>query len=222
MTSTVRYVEVRATEVEIVAARIAGVDDEVPVARIPVERTVEIGGIEICSILPVEQDIAQIHIALAPVSTIQVIVCIYTHQVVEVHLVSCLILVFRKIELVSHLVCQEESLLSCLLITHCRSGSECHHEHGYQSYYHSFHNRISLNCYTSCFFFWCKDTMFFASTVGISPKGVGENPYFFILCLRSSIGIEPEWSVKVCVKFFAVFGTIKRNIYYLCTQKKTI
>lgn len=23
----------------------------------------------------------------------------------------------------------------------------------------------------------------FASTVGISPKGVGENPYFFILCL---------------------------------------
>ena len=62
--------------------------------------------------------------------------------------------------------------------------------------------------------------MFFASTVGISPKGVGENPYFFILCLRSSIGIEPEWSVKVCVKFFAVFGTIKRNIYYLCTQKK--
>ena len=80
MTSTVRYVEVRATEEEIVAARIAGVDAEVPVARIPVERTVEIGGIEICSILPVEQDIAQIHIALAPVSTIQVIVCIYTHQ----------------------------------------------------------------------------------------------------------------------------------------------
>jgi hypothetical protein len=67
--------------------------------------------------------------------------------------------------------------------------------------------------------------MFFASTVGISPKGVGENPYFFILCLRSSIydeGIEPVRNVKVCVKFFAVFGTIKRNIYYLCTQKKTI
>ena len=187
MTSTVRNVEVRATEVEVVAARIAGVDAEVPVTCVPVERTVEVGGIDICSVLPVEQDVTQIHIALAPVSTIQVIVCIYTHQVVEVHLVSCLILVFRKIELVSHLVCQEESLLSCLLITHCRSGSECHNEHGYQSYYHSFHNRISLNCYTSCFFFWCKDTMFFASTVGISPKGVGENPYFFILCLRSSI-----------------------------------
>ena len=43
MTSTVRYVEVRATEVEIVAARIAGVDTEVPVACIPVERTVEVG-----------------------------------------------------------------------------------------------------------------------------------------------------------------------------------
>lgn len=33
------------------------------------------------------------------------------------------------------------------------------------------------------FFFWCKDTMFFASTGGISPKGVGENPYFlFCVC----------------------------------------
>lgn len=27
----------------------------------------------------------------------------------------------------------------------------------------------------------------FVPTVGISPKGLGENPYFFILCLRSSI-----------------------------------
>lgn len=36
-------------------------------------------------------------------------------------------------------------------------------------------------------FFWCKDTMFFASTVGISPKGVGENPYIFISGLRSTI-----------------------------------
>ena len=92
MTSTVRYVEVRATEVEIVAARIAGVDAEVPVACIPVERTVEIGGIEICSILPVEQDIAQIHIALGQLTmtinkgmtrlsnTHELLLSIYTNQ----------------------------------------------------------------------------------------------------------------------------------------------
>ena len=54
MTSTVRNVEVRATEVEVVAARIAGVDAEVPVTCVPVERTVEVSGIDICSILPVE------------------------------------------------------------------------------------------------------------------------------------------------------------------------
>ena len=58
MTSTVRNVEVRATEVEVVAAGIAGVDAEVPVTCVPVERTVEVGGIDICSILPVEQNIA--------------------------------------------------------------------------------------------------------------------------------------------------------------------
>lgn len=57
---------------------------------------------------------------------------------------------------------------------------------------------------------------------GFPLKGWGKIPTSFILCLHSSIynGIEPVRSVKVCVKFFAVFGTIKRNIYYLCTQKK--
>lgn len=71
-------------------------------------------------------------------------------------------------------------------------------------------------------FFGAKIRCFLLPRSGFPLKGWGKIPTSFILCLRSSIGIEPEWSVKVCVKFFAVFGTIKRNIYYLCTQKKTI
>lgn len=57
---------------------------------------------------------------------------------------------------------------------------------------------------------------------GFPLKGWGKIPTsLFCACGVLYIkGIEPEWSVKVCVKFFAVFGTIKRNIYYLCTQKK--
>ena len=54
-------------------------------------------------------------------------------------------------------------------------------------------------------FFWCKDTMFFASTVGISPKGVGENPYFFISGLRSTIY---NWEVLYIIRYrtFASFA----------------
>lgn len=72
-------------------------------------------------------------------------------------------------------------------------------------------------------FFWCKDTMFLLPRSGFPLKGWGKIPTsLFCACAVLYIGIEPVRSVKVCVKFFAVFGTIKRNIYYLCTQKKTI
>ncbi len=57
---------------------------------------------------------------------------------------------------------------------------------------------------------------------GFPLKGWGKIPTSLFCACAVLVGIEPEWSVKVCVKFFAVFGTIKRNIYYLCTQKKTI
>ena len=44
VTATIGYVEVGTSEVEIVAVRIAGIDAEVPVACIPNQRAVEIGG----------------------------------------------------------------------------------------------------------------------------------------------------------------------------------
>lgn len=46
MTTMVRSVEVRATEVEVVAVRIAGVDSEVPVTTVPVERAIEVSGVQ--------------------------------------------------------------------------------------------------------------------------------------------------------------------------------
>lgn len=46
MTTTVRGVEVRTTEEEVVAVWVASVDAEVPVSCVPVERTIEIGGIQ--------------------------------------------------------------------------------------------------------------------------------------------------------------------------------
>ena len=81
--------------------------------------------------MPVEEDIAQVEVALAPIYSVEVIYRIDTHQIVEVGLVSSLILVIGQVELVSHLVSEEESLLASLLITHCRSRCHGHRDHCY-------------------------------------------------------------------------------------------
>ena len=46
MTTTIRGVEVRATEEIVVAVWVASVDAEVPVSSVPIERAVEICGIQ--------------------------------------------------------------------------------------------------------------------------------------------------------------------------------
>ena len=114
-------------EEEIVAVWVAGVDTEVPVAGIPVERTVEIGCSNVCAILPVKQYVAQVEVALTPVVTVEVVVCIDTHEVVEVYLVGSLILCIAEIKFIRHLVGEEQSLLACLFVAHgfCRN---CHYK----------------------------------------------------------------------------------------------
>ncbi len=50
---------------------------------------------------------------------------------------------------------------------------------------------------------------FLASTVGISPKGVGENPYFFILCWHmGGISLFLEQSNEI----FTTFALRKKKI----------
>ena len=109
----------RTTEVEIVAVRIAAVDAEVPICSIPVYRAIEVGCIAEQLILPVEEDVTQVEITVCPVNTIEVVIAVDTHQVVEVHLVCCLVLLLGEVQLVSHLVGEEQSLLACLLVAHC-------------------------------------------------------------------------------------------------------
>ena len=119
MSASVRNEEVRATEEEVVAVRVSSVDSEVPETTVPVERAIEVGGVQECAILPVEEDIAQVHVALTPIHPVEVIDRVDAHQIVEVGLVCSLVLVFGEVELISHLVGEEEGLLSSLLITHC-------------------------------------------------------------------------------------------------------
>ena len=143
VTSTIDCPEMGASEVEIVAVWIAGIDAEVPVSSVPIERAIEIGGCQIGFVLPLEQDIAKVEVALCPVDSVEVCLGIDTHQVVEVDLVCGLVLLLGEVEFIGHLVSKEQSLLAGLLVTHCAcrqcDGQQCCH--GYQN---SFHFRMVL------------------------------------------------------------------------------
>lgn len=116
--STVHGVKVRCTEIEVVTVWIAGVHTEVPIACIPIKRAIEIGGIAVHVVLPIKQNVTQVQIAALPVESEQVVIVVDAHQVVEVNLVCSLILVIGEVQLVSHLVRQEQGLPTRLVVTH--------------------------------------------------------------------------------------------------------
>lgn len=70
VSSAIAHEHARTVEEVVVAVRIAGVHSEVPVAGVPVERTVEVERIAECPVLPAEQYVAQIEVALPPVCSV--------------------------------------------------------------------------------------------------------------------------------------------------------
>ena len=152
MATTVGGIEVGPSEVEVVTVGIAGVDAEVPVAGFPVERTVEIGSGTEGIPLPAVEDVTQVEVAALPVGAEHVVVACHSHQVVEVYLVGSLVLGVRQVQLVSHLVGQEQGLVAGLLVAHCTCRQR-HGQHGYQCEYHLLHNRNILISLTCCFYF---------------------------------------------------------------------
>ena len=160
VTTSVGCIEVRTAEVEIVAAGITGIYPEVPVAAIPYQRTIEIGGCTEEVPLPAVEYVANVLVAALPVQAQHIVIVGDTHQVVEVDLIGCLILQVSKIQLVGHLVGEEKGLVASLLVGHgaCR---HCHGQKGEQGDNHLFHNRIFLRVINSvCFVFCCKVTAF--------------------------------------------------------------
>jgi hypothetical protein len=119
MSATIGGIEVRTTEVEVVTMGVTEVDAEVPVACVPVEWAIEIVGCHECIPLPVEQDIAQIEVTALPIDTIHIVAAGYTHQIVEIDLVCGLVLLISQIQLIRHLVGQEQGLVASLLVAHC-------------------------------------------------------------------------------------------------------
>ncbi len=119
-------IEMGASIVEIVAVGIAGIDAEMPVARAPVEGAVEVGGCDIGIPLPIIEDVAQVEVTTLPEGTVHIVYAGDTHEVVEVDFVCCLILGIGQVELVGHLVGEEQGFVAGLLVAHGR----CRNRHG--------------------------------------------------------------------------------------------
>lgn len=117
-------------EVEVVAVRIASVYSEVPNACTEVERTIEVGCLAEHTVLPVEEHIAEVDVTPTPVVAVEFVIGVDTEQIVEVYLVSRLILVVGEVQLVSHLIGEEQRLFACLTVAHC-AGCYCETKHHY-------------------------------------------------------------------------------------------
>jgi hypothetical protein len=72
-------IEVGTSEVEIVTVRVTGIDAEVPVTGVPVQRTIEIRSCDEGIPLPVKQDIAQIKITTLPIGSVHIVTAGDTH-----------------------------------------------------------------------------------------------------------------------------------------------
>jgi hypothetical protein len=152
MSATIGGIEVRTSEVEVVTMRIAGIDAEMPIACFPVEGTVEIAGCDKGIPLPVHKDITQIEVATLPIDAKHVSATSHTHQIVEVDFITSLVLLFGEVELIGHLISQEQGLSTGLLETH-GGGRDCYRQHRHQDHQHLFHNRIFLTVRHSFYLF---------------------------------------------------------------------
>ena len=100
----------------VVAVAIAVEDGVVPAVYLPAQGAEEVidGGVEV--ILPVEQDVADVLVAIAPTYAIEVGGRTHAKEVVEVDLINLVILVLRKVQFVGHLVREEVGVVASYIV----------------------------------------------------------------------------------------------------------
>ena len=119
------------------------VDTERPSTSIPCYGTIEVGAVHELVILPGVQHETEVCITAIPPDAENVVMAIDIQQIIEVNLIYCIILCCREVQLVSHFVTQEQSLVFGCIIIHC-VGRDSHDHHHCQNH-HLLHNLISYS-----------------------------------------------------------------------------
>lgn len=135
-------VGLRASLVEVIPVAVVAIDIERPTAVLPAQRTVEVVQAHILVVLMHREDILQVGIAAVPGSAEDIVATAHAHHVVQVDLIHRLVLRHGEVQLVSHLVTQEQRLVLGCAITHCigRDGHRHHHCHKH----HFLHSSVSF------------------------------------------------------------------------------
>ena len=120
--------------VEHQAAVVTVVDDQAPGAGTPCQRAIEVEAAHIAVELPCAEHHAEVAVAHIPPRAEQVVLSVHIEEVIEVDFVYSLILFFRQIELVGHLVAQKQSLFSGGFVWHCCGGDGYRHHHCHEHY----------------------------------------------------------------------------------------
>lgn len=101
----------------IIAAAVIIENREIPCRAYPTDGAVEVIECHIKVVLPTVQNVAHVGVAILPVIPVNVVHGVDAEQIVQVNLISTVVLVGRKVELIGHLVGKEQSFLAGSFVT---------------------------------------------------------------------------------------------------------
>ena len=107
-----------------IAYAVVAIDGEVPGSTQPGDRVEEVVGCCENVPLPVEQDMAQVGIAVGQVVAVNdVFLCRQVEKVIEIDFVAVVVLLVVEVQFISHLVREETGFFASAFVAHCLS---CH------------------------------------------------------------------------------------------------
>ena len=132
--SSIYRISVRTCPVVVAAVGIASVDRVVPSSSSPSQRTVEVVQPHVAVPLVSAEHVPEVGVAAAPPASVEVALVVHAEQVVEVDLVCQFILFVVEVELVCHLVGEEQGFALCHVDRKCCGGDGYRH-HQCQCHY---------------------------------------------------------------------------------------
>lgn len=125
--SSIYRIAVRTCPVVVATVGIASVDRVVPSSASPSQRTVEVVQPHVAVPLVSAEHVPEVGVAAAPPASVEVALVVHAEQVVEVDFVCQLILFVVEVELVCHLVGEEQGFALCHVDRKCCGGDGYRH-----------------------------------------------------------------------------------------------